>query len=105
MISKPHAMRNDSLEKEIITTRIWNAFQRHVFGKNKTKCAARTSKLSSDDIPFLTKTHNDQQIQVTGCIICNDTIPIKLFPNSSGIVRNSHPLDSMLDVRHQRIQL
>jgi len=101
MISKSHAMRYDTFEKEMITTKIWYAFQRRVFGKNKTKCAEKTSKLSSDDIHFLTK----EQIQVTGFIICNDEIPIKLCPNSSRIVSKNHSLDSMLDVRHQRIQL
>jgi len=93
-------MLNDTVEKSMITTKIWHAFQRRVFGNNKTKCAKASCKLSSDDIPLLIT----EQIQVTG-FINHHKIRIKSRPNSSRIVSKNHSQDSMLDVRHQRIQL
>ena len=97
-------MLDDSVENEMITTKFWNAIQRRVFGKNKAMRVAKTSKLSSYDIPSLMKSHSQQQLQVTGCIICNEEISTKSRPNISS-TRAMASLDSMLDVLHQRIQL
>ena len=91
-------MLDDSVENETISAKFWNAVQRRVFPKNKATRVEQVSKLSSDDMHSLIKQSSHSQLQVM-------KNPEQVCTDSSRIATKRHSLDSMLAMRHQRIEL